>query len=269
MYLWGRNLGLTINTSGIFGNSVSISQVNTVNSKYGAGFNLANGNQTPNGSLTTSVDSNYYLAVPSDPNWRILSGTLNNINREPVRLAVSSVTGLGYIKSLSFSLTPHSLANANVSYVNYENMTGTLGESYTANAYAFGINERAANGASVYILNKDGSRVKVYSIEYSASINWEPKYRIGQKTPYAVNFIKGEENITIELDEYDCLPFYGDSISTGFLGSGTAIHLRNLSTTGGANTFHINIHNTTVNSIESSFNPTDIVKHKYKFTKYY
>ncbi len=263
------NYGLYIGTTGVFAESASLSQENTVDGQYFLGSQYRNTTNI-NGGVVNSLDYSAIMEMDKDPTLRNASGikvnlTAANTLSHPINFA--GVSGTFYLKSFSFSLLPNSPLVYQASYINFSNVSGTFtGRSYL---YTGEINQRTVNGASAFITDINNARVPVYSLDYSLNVNVKPRYKIGLDIPYNVTALSAEENYEAEIETFNLVNFYGsDSYSVVFR-SGRKITLQNMVPLSGRFTSEFDISGSVVTQISNNLNPNSAFTTKYKFQKYY
>lgn len=272
-----NQIDVLISGSGVLAQSASIDSSNSLTPIYSIGkYNPCN--HSPNGAIKNNFSISYIPETSNEINYNIVSylRTLaNDVIHSGIQVVIGGVTGYNcYLNSYSLRVAPNEILNVSVNYSSFQEISGNLNQKQntTYNAKDF-----IPYGFSTFILNSgDASNLPVFDFSYDFSANWEPIYKVGQKTPTQVNLMSASESLSFTRDTLTKIQFSGQKLNEGYFtinGNDTTIDIYNwqvyCSGTGSFTPLIFDISGAKINNIQLSAQINDIVRVKTTAQKFY
>ena len=260
----GNKIGVFIKGTGILADSASISQTNSINNTYFLGGTVTNF-FAPQGPYNTTLSVNYLPTIEDDPSFSTLSSLKSLRSGSAVGIDIGGVTGLFYLTNYSFKVQPNSAIFLNCSYTCFNNLTG----SFTGVQFDTigNINNAIGTACAITWAGSVDNIDDIYSLDYSAKINWKPSFKIGQKEPYRVTYLSMEETYQVETNNSYFIDFYGDMLQTVMSGY-SSLSLRPAIDTGAAPQVY-SLVGAKVTEINIPISNGDVIRNRYTFVKNY
>jgi hypothetical protein len=210
-----QNCRVIVNNLNLMADRVSVRQSNSLSPSYSLGVSSNIGHKHE-GPLTTLIDMDYYVEIHNEPNYAIITGLKSyQSSHLVVPLVINGYTCAGYINSYRLNISPNAPILASVTYTVFSGVGASIGSAPAFTGY----NTTQGSGLAHYWTsqvignNTTGSLIEA---GYSFEANWEPKYKIGRKDPYLVNFLSASESVEV-MSEYDIYPVLSGQSLSGFI----------------------------------------------------
>jgi len=200
MNLQYNNINLSVNSSYLLCDSITLSESSQQKPIY-TFLNKSIYDSVPT-TLKNSISISYYMEPDNEPNYPIVTSIVDNTTiPQPSIINIGNIFITGYLNNYSLSLTPNSLIKASATFEIYYPFTGNLIPQLEADSLLYDVNN--SSGVSHYWSAQLSSGTNpisnnnVLQLDYSASINLNPIYSIGNPYPVQIYIQNIQENITI------------------------------------------------------------------------
>lgn len=245
-----QNIAVTVNGASLFANNASFSFEAPIEPIRSLGQQKAIASIV-NGPIEGTLNIEYIVSSASDPGKSLFSGIIDKtITSIPVVIGGKTFAS-GYLTDHSLTAEPNSIINGKLGFKVFGElsdgaMTSSAAGSSTSSTIAHGAYSTAVTDA--------------LSFEYSATVEWEPVYYLGSKSPLAVNFQGAQQTLNIK----------GLNLSTGVVScQNTTTATVNINATCGNNLFSLPIENALIQNFESSVQAGGFVESNYTLVKNY
>lgn len=212
------NIGISISGTTILAESVSISEQNNIVPTSFIGYR-GPFPTSPNAGLNHTISFDYILEN-SDINYKLLQRIREyDFNSFPVTISAAGITGAGYMNNYSLQITPNDAIKATVSYNIFTELTGRLSQQSSSNSQNYNLlnSSGVAHGWNSYAKNYAGTSTgSILELDYSFSLEWATRYKIGNPNPISVKFINGTENFEISSEYESRILYSGQNFSGKF-----------------------------------------------------
>ena len=180
--------------------SISINEQSSLSPIYAMGYRGSN-YQSPSGPNKTTISVSYFCEITGDiPNTLLNQVKSYDSNSFPARVVVAGKTGSAYLTRYSLSCPQHSPVVANAEFDVYHELSGQYVEqsSSIVNQYNSSNGSGIGHYWSTYPVSHNGLATgQLIDFNYSASLEWRPTYKIGTNIPVEVDFLKGNEEFSL------------------------------------------------------------------------
>ena len=148
-------------------------------------FNKINSIDSYSNAIKGNASFNYLMEPGNEPNYNTISGVLNNnLNYGGTSINIGSNVFTGYLSDYSFELSPGSIVKVKTNFQIYQEITGLISNQTSS---------IASNGSGVahywsaqFISGSSPTAHNLLQASYSASLNLNPIYAIGNSNPTQV-----------------------------------------------------------------------------------
>jgi len=208
--LWD-NIDVLIGSTGLMCDSVSIESENNLRPIYSIG-NKGTANLSPSGPIKHTINISYVPIIDQDPNFHVASGIKNlsdDSSYDPVVLEVGTLTGFGYLRSLSYSARPNDVLRANATYESFVNLSGTFSEQTYSGDYKN--KDNVAHGWTTFFSNQGNYYDSpIYNLQYNFNSQWAPRYTLGKNEAVQITHLSSREQVDLEREDYRHIQFSGE-----------------------------------------------------------
>jgi len=225
-----------VNGSGIFADSASFSTQNSIQSYPILGYKSPS-TQMPNDIIRGNISVSYFVEADNEPNLNIINKIKSGeqyFTWEPEQIVLGGITGYGYLEGYNLKINPLEPGRAQANYSVVMPLSGSFSavrSSRTPN-YTGMIN--GWNTSLLSPIESPGSFLPL-DMTYNFRAAWNPVTVFGEKNPMQVQFLNGEESLSMTAESTRGIAFSGTNlfsetngytgISLRLYGSDSEIHL--------------------------------------------
>lgn len=246
-----QNVSVTVNNSSLFVNSASFSFDAPIEPIRSLGQQNAIANII-NGPIEGTLNIEYVVSSATDPGKTIFDAII-------ARTTTSVPVNIGGISFSNAYLTDHSLTAEPNSIIN-----GRLGFRVFGELPAGAMSSSVAGTATSSTIGHGSNSVAVtdaLSFEYSASVEWEPIYKLSSATPEAVNYQGAQQTLNVRGLNLNKSVVRCQTPTTATVSIGASC--------GNGYLFELSITNTLIQNFESNVQAGGFVESSYSLVRNY
>jgi len=215
------NCDVVVNGSGILAESASVQSVNYLDPAYVL-EKRGEAGQPVKDSIRSMIDINYLVEADNEPNLEIIE-TIKQFREDDYvakgfSVEVAGVSGTFYIQDYRLGIQPNGAAKANVQFVTYEPLGGSLSSKKVGgDAIDYNKSNSIVNGWSTFVTSSGAhAEFPTYDFQYQFRAQWVPIYAMGAKYPKQVQLMNASEMLNLTSNIHRHITFSGEKAEDAF-----------------------------------------------------
>lgn len=214
-----RNCQITIGGINILADSASLNQESSTPPNYALGF-LSPFDNSPSVPLRNTISLSYVIEPESEPCYKIITGLKAfQTSYSPTQVILAGYTGNYYLDSFSFQIAPNEVNKANVSFVNFDQISGNLTAQNPniVSLYNTGQGSGVSHYWSTYFTLGGAEQTgQVLNASYNFKSNWNPIFCLGSRDLNQMDLSSAQETVTILSENNTNITFSGLSAEKAY-----------------------------------------------------